>query len=102
MRGRDREVAEMHEAVVRLSENQHTLASAIADWRHESHTDFGTVTAALEKMTTPYINVVAVKRGNAEAVWAQDIVAGYRSQTFKTAILSDRFYDGFALPDYLK
>ena len=52
MRGRDREVAEMHEAVVRLSENQHTLASAIADWRHESHTDFGTVTAALEKMTT--------------------------------------------------
>ncbi len=57
---------------------------------------------ALEKMTTPYINVVAVKRGNAEASWAQDIVAGYKSQTFKTAILSDRFYDGFTLPDYLK
>src|SRR6266571_9466271 len=57
---------------------------------------------ALEKMTTPYINVVAVKRANAEAPWAQDIVAGYKSQTFKTAILSDRFYDGFALPDYLK
>ena len=53
-------------------------------------------------MTTPYINVVAVKRGNVEASWAQDIVAGYKSQTFKTAILSDRFYDGFALPDYLK
>ena len=33
---------------------------------------------------------------------AQDIVAGYKSQTFKTAILSDRFYDGFALPDYLR
>jgi len=57
---------------------------------------------ALEKMTTPYINVVAVKHANAEAPWAQDIVAGYKSQTFKTAILSDRFYDGFALPDYLK
>jgi D-methionine transport system substrate-binding protein len=57
---------------------------------------------ALEKMTTPYINVVAVKRGNAETTWAQDIVAGYKSQTFKTAILSDRFYDGFTLPDYLK
>ena len=57
---------------------------------------------ALEKMTTPYINVVAVKRGNTESPWAQDIVAGYKSQTFKTAILSDRFYDGFALPDYLK
>jgi D-methionine transport system substrate-binding protein len=57
---------------------------------------------ALEKMTTPYINVVAVKRGNAENPWAQDIVAGYKSQTFKTAILSDRFYEGFALPDYMK
>jgi D-methionine transport system substrate-binding protein len=57
---------------------------------------------ALEKMTTPYVNVVAVKRGNAESPWAQDIVAAYKSQTFKTAILSDRFYDGFTLPDYLK
>ncbi|MBX9649056.1 MAG: methionine-binding protein [Xanthobacteraceae bacterium] len=56
----------------------------------------------LEKMTTPYINVVAVKRSNAETQWAQDIVAGYKSSTFKTAILSDRFYDGFTLPDYLK
>jgi D-methionine transport system substrate-binding protein len=57
---------------------------------------------ALEKMTAPYTNVVAVKRGNAETAWAQDIVAGYKSPTFKTAILSDRFYDGFTLPDYLK
>ena len=56
----------------------------------------------LEKMTTPYVNVVAVKKANADSAWAQDIVAGYKSQTFKTAILSDRFYDGFALPDYLK
>ena len=57
---------------------------------------------ALEKMTTPYINVVAVKRDNAESPWAQDIVAAYKSSTFKTAILSNRFYDGFALPDYLR
>ncbi|MGY4573262.1 MetQ/NlpA family ABC transporter substrate-binding protein [Bradyrhizobium sp. USDA 3256] len=57
---------------------------------------------ALEKMTTPYINVVAVKQANAGSPWAQDIVAGYKSQTFKTTILSDRFYDGFTLPDYLK
>jgi D-methionine transport system substrate-binding protein len=55
---------------------------------------------ALEKMTTPYINVVAVKRGNAESRWAQDIVAGYKSPGFKTAIVSNRFYDGFTLPDY--
>jgi D-methionine transport system substrate-binding protein len=57
---------------------------------------------ALEKMTTPYINVVAVRRANADSPWAQDIVAAYKSPTFKTAILSDRFYDGFALPDYLR
>jgi D-methionine transport system substrate-binding protein len=57
---------------------------------------------ALEKMTTPYINVVAVKRGNADSAWAQDIVSAYKSPTFKNAILSDRFYDGFALPDYLR
>jgi len=46
--------------------------------------------------------VVAVKRGNAESQWAHNIVASCKSQTFKTAILSDRFYDGFTLPDYLK
>jgi D-methionine transport system substrate-binding protein len=57
---------------------------------------------ALEKMTTPYINVVAVKRHNAESPWAQDIVAAYKSTTFKTAIISNRFYYGFALPDYLR
>jgi D-methionine transport system substrate-binding protein len=57
---------------------------------------------ALEKMITPYINVVAVKRSNADSKWAQDIVAGYKSQNFKTAILSNRFYDGFTLPDYLR
>jgi hypothetical protein len=30
------------------------------------------------------------------------IVVAYKSPTFKTAILSDRFYHGFALPDYLR
>jgi D-methionine transport system substrate-binding protein len=57
---------------------------------------------ALEKMTTPYINVVAIKRGNADSAWAQDIVAAYKSPTFRTAIFSNSFYDGFALPDYLR
>lgn len=57
---------------------------------------------ALEKMTTPYINVLAVKKANATADWAQDIVAGYKSPGFKTAIRADRFYDGFTLPDYMK
>ncbi|MFT4117604.1 MetQ/NlpA family ABC transporter substrate-binding protein [Bradyrhizobium sp.] len=57
---------------------------------------------ALEKMTTPYINVLAVKKGNADADWVRDIVAGYKSPTFKAAIAADRFYDGFTLPDYMK
>jgi D-methionine transport system substrate-binding protein len=55
---------------------------------------------ALEKMTKPYINVVAVKRGNADAQWARDIADGYRSDTFKSAIRNDKFYAGFVLPDY--
>lgn len=54
--GRDREVAEMHEAIVRLSENQHTLASAIADWRHESQSDFGSISSQLERFSEPSRN----------------------------------------------
>jgi D-methionine transport system substrate-binding protein len=57
---------------------------------------------ALEKMTTPYINVVAVRRGNADSQWAKDIVDGYKSTAFRAAIRADRFYDGFTLPDYMK
>ena len=55
---------------------------------------------ALEKMTTPYSNVVAVKRGNVDAPWARDIVSAYKSDSFKNAIRNDRFYAGFVLPDY--
>ena len=33
---------------------------------------------------------------------AKDIVAAYKSPGFKAAILADRFYDGFTLPDYMK
>ncbi len=47
---REREVAELHEAIVRLSENQHTLASAISDWRHESQNDFGSLNAQIERL----------------------------------------------------
>jgi D-methionine transport system substrate-binding protein len=55
---------------------------------------------ALEKMTKPYSNVVAVRRGNVDAPWAKAIADGYRSDTFKTAIRNDKFYAGFVLPDY--
>ena len=40
-------------------------------------------------MTTAHINVVAVKRANADSPWAQDVVAACKSLGFKTAILSD-------------
>jgi D-methionine transport system substrate-binding protein len=55
---------------------------------------------ALEKMTKPYTNVVAVRRGNVDSPWAKDIADGYRSDTFRNAIRNDKFYAGFALPDY--
>jgi D-methionine transport system substrate-binding protein len=53
---------------------------------------------ALEKMTAPYRNVVAVRQGNSEKPWAKDIVVAYRSDTFRSAIRSNNVYDGFALP----
>lgn len=51
-------------------------------------------------MTKPYTNVVAIRRGNAEAQWAKDIAAAYQSDTFKSAIRNDKFYAGFTLPEY--
>ena len=47
---RDRELQDMQDAIVRLAENQHTLASAIADWRHAVHTDLGAVNSRIDKL----------------------------------------------------
>jgi D-methionine transport system substrate-binding protein len=55
---------------------------------------------ATEKMTSPYINVVAVRNGNADSPWARDIAAAYQSEIFKKAIRAEPFYAGFKLPDY--
>lgn len=60
--GRDKEIAEIHEAIVRLSENQHTLASAISDWRHESQNDFGSLNSQLERFSEARI-LAPVERG---------------------------------------
>jgi D-methionine transport system substrate-binding protein len=51
-------------------------------------------------MTAPCRNALTVRQGNSEKPWAKDIVVAYRSDTFRSAIRSDNFYDGFALPDY--
>lgn len=57
---------------------------------------------ALETMTSPYVNVVAVRKDAAGTPWARDIVSAYRADAFKAAIRGDRFYDGFKLPDYFE
>jgi predicted nucleic acid-binding Zn-ribbon protein len=62
IKARDADVKEMHEAIVRLSENQLTLASAIADWRHEAHNDFGAINTQIEKLTVAPMPQVAAER----------------------------------------
>ncbi|WP_239482975.1 MetQ/NlpA family ABC transporter substrate-binding protein [Paraburkholderia sp. C35] len=55
---------------------------------------------ALEQMTSPYVNQVVVKATNRNARATADIVAAYQSDEFRSAILGNRVYDGFRLPDY--
>jgi len=54
----------------------------------------------LEDMTLPYVNVVAVKRGNENAQFAKDIVAAYRSAEFQKVFLANPVWAGYRLPDY--
>lgn len=46
----DRNADELHEGFVRLSENQHTLASAIGDWRDDSTTELRRVAGGLDRL----------------------------------------------------
>jgi len=52
-RGRDGDLKELHAAIMRLGETQVTLASAIADWRHEAHNDFAAVNARIDRLAAP-------------------------------------------------
>jgi len=54
----------------------------------------------LEDMTLPYVNVVAVKRSNKDAKFAQDIVAAYRSPEFQKFFEAVPAWKGYRLPDY--
>lgn len=54
----------------------------------------------LEDMTLPYVNVVAVKRSNKDATFAQDIVSAYRSPEFQKFFQSNPVWKGYRLPDY--
>ncbi|WP_114809560.1 MetQ/NlpA family ABC transporter substrate-binding protein [Paraburkholderia kururiensis] len=55
---------------------------------------------ALEQMLSPYVNQVVVKSANRNSQETADIVAAYRSDEFRTAILRNDAYKGYRLPDY--
>lgn len=46
----DRNADELHEGFVRLSENQHTLASAIGDWRDDSTAEFRQIARGFDRL----------------------------------------------------
>ncbi|WP_072386109.1 hypothetical protein [Hyphomicrobium sp. CS1BSMeth3] len=46
----DRNTDELHEGFVRLSENQHTLASAIGDWRDDSTSELRRIAGSLDRL----------------------------------------------------
>lgn len=54
----------------------------------------------LEAITPPYVNVVAVKRSNADAKFAQDIAAAYRSPEFQRVFRANPAWQGYQLPEY--
>ncbi len=54
----------------------------------------------LEDMTLPYVNIVAVKRSNKDAKFAQDIVAAYKAPEFQKFFESNPVWKGYRLPDY--
>jgi D-methionine transport system substrate-binding protein len=54
----------------------------------------------LEDMTQPYVNVVAVKRGNENAAFAKDIVKAYQSPEFQAVFKANPVWSGYRLPDY--
>ncbi|POR46916.1 D-methionine transport system substrate-binding protein [Paraburkholderia eburnea] len=55
---------------------------------------------ALENMQSPYVNQVVVKSANRNSQATADIVAAYRADEFRTAILRNATYKGYRLPDY--
>jgi hypothetical protein len=48
----DRNTDELHDGFLRLSENQHTLASAIGDWRDESTAEFRMIATGFDRLKT--------------------------------------------------
>jgi D-methionine transport system substrate-binding protein len=54
----------------------------------------------LEDMTLPYVNVVAVRRSNQNAQFAQDIVAAYKAPEFQKVFEANPVWKGYRLPDY--
>ena len=59
-----------------------------------------TEAVVLEKTPDHYLNVVAVKRADKDAPWAQDIVEAYRSKDFRAVV--DTRFQGYAKPAFLQ
>ena len=53
-----------------------------------------------EDMTLPYVNVVAIKRGNENAKFAKDIALAYQSAEFQQIFKANPAWAGYRLPDY--
>jgi D-methionine transport system substrate-binding protein len=59
-----------------------------------------TEAVVLEKTPDHYLNVVAVKRADKDAVWAKDIADAYRSKDYQTVV--DSKFQGYAKPSFLQ
>lgn len=59
-----------------------------------------TEAVALEKVPDYYLNVVAVKRADKDAPWAQDLVEAYHSKDFQSVV--DAKFPGYAKPSFLQ
>lgn len=55
---------------------------------------------ALERTPEHYLNVVAVKAEDQNRLWAQDIVAAFKSPEYKAVL--DKNFQGYARPAYLQ
>ena len=56
----------------------------------------------VENMTSPYINVVAVKPADKDKPFVKDIIDAYHSPEFRKVHDADQVFNYFTRPDYLK
>jgi|SRR5699024_6026954 len=55
---------------------------------------------AQESMESDYVNVVTINKENESEQFVKDIIEAYQSPAFKEAILKNKDFDGYFMPDY--